>query len=45
MQSGGVGKVEIYNWTGDLLWDYTLSNNFYQHHHDIEPLQMEIFLY
>jgi len=45
MQSGGVGgRVEIYNWTGDLLWDYTLSNNSYQHHHDIEPLPNGNFL-
>ena len=39
MNSGGVGgKVEIYNWDGDLLWTYTLSDNDYQHHHDVEPL-------
>ena len=39
MQNGGVGgQVEIYNWNGNLLWEYTLSNSTYQHHHDIEPL-------
>ena len=39
METGGVGgKVNIYNWEGDLLWSYTLSNDTYQHHHDIEPL-------
>ena len=39
MQNGGVGgQVEIYNWDGDLLWEYILSDNDYQHHHDIEPL-------
>ncbi len=37
MSSGGVGgKIEIYNWTGELLWDYVVSNEFYQHHHDID---------
>jgi len=36
MESGGVGgQVKIYNWSGDLLWSYALSNNDYQHHHDI----------
>ena len=39
MQNGGVGgEVEIYNWDGDLLWEYEVSNTTYQHHHDIEPL-------
>ena len=45
MENGGVGgEVEIYNWDGDLLWEYTLSNNDYQHHHDIEPLPNGNFL-
>ena len=39
MQNGGVGgEVEIYNWTGNLLWEYQLANDTYQHHHDIQPL-------
>ena len=39
MHNGGVGgEVEIYNWDGDLLWEYQVSDNTYQHHHDIEPL-------
>ena len=39
MNAGGVGgKVEIYNWDGDLLWSYELSDNIYQHHHDIDVL-------
>ena len=47
METGGVGgQVKIYNWDGDLLWDFeisgtlssTTSNNSFQHHHDIEPL-------
>ena len=45
MENGGVGgEVEIYNWDGNLLWEYTLSNNNYQHHHDIEPLPNGNFL-
>ena len=39
MEAGGVGgKVIIYNWDGDELWSYQLSNNDYQHHHDIDVL-------
>ncbi len=39
MSSGGVGGgISKYNWEGDLLWHYEISNNTYQHHHDIEPL-------
>ena len=39
MSSGGVGGgISKYNWEGDLLWYYEISNNTYQHHHDIEPL-------
>ena len=45
MDTGGVGgEVEIYNWNGDLLWEYQLSNTTYQHHHDIEPLPNKNFL-
>ncbi|MEO2186711.1 MAG: aryl-sulfate sulfotransferase [bacterium] len=28
----------LYLWNGDLIWDYNISNETYQHHHDIEPL-------
>lgn len=39
MESGGVGGgVQYLNWNGDVLWDYQLSNNDYQHHHDVQPL-------
>tara|TARA_Y100001970_G_C14185117_1_gene832139 strand:+ start:274 stop:1758 length:1485 start_codon:yes stop_codon:yes gene_type:complete len=39
MTSGGVGgKVEIYDWNNVLLWSYELSNETYQHHHDIDVL-------
>ncbi len=39
MDAGGVGGgVQIVNWDGNILWDYELSNNQYQHHHDVQPL-------
>ena len=47
MDTGGTGgQIKIYNWDGDLLWDYevsgtvdgTTSSNSMQHHHDIQPL-------
>ena len=39
MNSGGVGGgvVQI-TWDGEILWDYVVSNQTYQHHHDVEPL-------
>tara|TARA_B100000965_G_scaffold327534_1_gene290384 strand:+ start:5937 stop:7445 length:1509 start_codon:yes stop_codon:yes gene_type:complete len=45
MSGGGIGgRVEIYNWAGELLWSYELSNEMYQHHHDIEVLSNGNFL-
>ena len=39
MDSGGVGGgVQILNWDGDILWSFELSDNQYQHHHDIQVL-------
>jgi len=39
MTTGGVGGgVSTYNWDGDLLWYNEISNEIYQHHHDIQPL-------
>ena len=39
MESGGVGGAfEVLTWDGALVWEYELSNNDYQHHHDVEPL-------
>jgi hypothetical protein len=39
MESGGVGGAfKVLTWDGDLIWEYELSNNDYQHHHDVEPL-------
>ena len=40
MNAGGVGGgISKYNWDGELLWNYELSNDVYQHHHDIYPLE------
>ncbi len=39
MESGGVGgRVDIYNWDGDLLYRYNISSTLHQHHHDIAVL-------
>lgn len=35
---GSGGRVELFNWEGDLIWSYNLSNSQYYQHHDIEPL-------
>lgn len=35
---GSGGKVELYGWDGELLWNYTYSSTTYHQHHDIEPL-------
>ena len=39
MGTGGVGGgISKYSWNGDLIWNYEISNNTYQHHHDVEPM-------
>ena len=39
MDAGGVGGgIEKQSWDGDILWDYTFSDETYQQHHDVEPL-------
>lgn len=39
MNSGGVGGgVAQLSWDGQILWNYVVSNENYQHHHDVEPL-------
>lgn len=36
---GGVGgKIELFDWDGNLLWEYTHSSSTYTLHHDIYPL-------
>ena len=37
--AGGTGgRLEIYNWEGDLIWAYNYSSDEYHHHHDVEIL-------
>ena len=35
---GSTGRIEKYNWDGDLVWSYTMSTDSLLLHHDIEPL-------
>ena len=36
---GGVGgKVELYDWDSNLLWEYTYSSTTVSQHHDVFPL-------
>ncbi|QRM88041.1 T9SS type A sorting domain-containing protein [Lacinutrix sp. WUR7] len=36
---GGVGgKIELFDWDNNLLWDYSYSSNLVSQHHDIYPL-------
>ena len=45
MEAGGVGGgIQYLDWYGNILWDYEISNETYQHHHDIEPLPNGNFL-
>jgi len=38
MVNGGVGGgFARIDWEDNILWEYTISNDSYQHHHDIEP--------
>ena len=40
MNAGGTGGgIAKYSWGGELLWQYEIANETYQHHHDIEPLE------
>jgi hypothetical protein len=39
MVAGGVGGgIQKQSWDGEILWEYTFSDEIYQHHHDVEPL-------
>jgi hypothetical protein len=36
---GGVGgKVELFDWDGNLLWEYTYSSSTVAQHHDVFPM-------
>ena len=38
VRGGPAGGVQRFSWEGELLWDYTISDEFRLSHHDIEPL-------
>ena len=39
MQSGGVGgRIQHLDWNNNILWEHTISDYNFQHHHDIEIL-------
>ena len=39
MVAGGVGGgIQYLDWNGNIFWDYQISDETYQHHHDVEPL-------
>ena len=38
INSGVGGGIQKISWDGTILWDYRISDENYQHHHDIEPL-------
>ncbi|HHM21317.1 MAG TPA: hypothetical protein ENJ20_04765 [Bacteroidetes bacterium] len=35
---GSAGRVEMFNWDGELVWAYNYSGPSYHLHHDIEPM-------
>ncbi len=35
---GEGGRIEEYNWNGDLVWEFDYSTNTYMQHHDIRPM-------
>jgi hypothetical protein len=35
---GGTGRIEKYDWDGNLLWNFELSNAEFLLHHDVEAL-------
>jgi len=36
---GGIGgRIEMYNWEGELLWSYNYNSKEYHQHHDLEYL-------
>ncbi|MEM0998560.1 MAG: aryl-sulfate sulfotransferase [Bacteroidota bacterium] len=35
---GRGGRLQMFNWSGDLIWDYLLSDPWEMQHHDLIPL-------
>lgn len=43
--SGGTGgRIELFNWQGEIIWAANYSTDDYKQHHDIEPLPNGNFL-
>lgn len=43
--AGGLGgRFELFDWNGNLLWEYIYANSTYHAHHDIAPLPNGNFL-
>ena len=38
VRTGGGGYLQLYDWDGELLWDYALITETQLQHHDVEPL-------
>lgn len=39
MSNGGVGGgIQHLTWDGTVIWEHIISDENYQHHHDVEPL-------
>lgn len=39
MSNGGVGGgIQYLDWDGSIIWEHIISDENYQHHHDIQPL-------
>lgn len=37
-RAGSGGRIQKYDWEGNLLWNYNTSSEYRMSHHDIEPL-------
>ena len=37
-RGGAGGKIQKYSWDGELVWDYSYSDENVYQHHDIEPM-------
>ncbi len=35
---GRGGRIELFDWDGNLIWEYTYSTNLVSHHHDVFPM-------
>ncbi|RMG80557.1 MAG: hypothetical protein D6714_14415, partial [Bacteroidetes bacterium] len=35
---GSGGRLELFDWGGNLIWSYNYSTNTYHQHHDLHPL-------